>query len=303
MTITAVVLGAGDDRDRRGDGADDGDDHGELERGHGLEPPDDHGAAGAGFAHAHAVVHVRDERLHRPASVTIPEGQTSASFRIATTSISSTTTVSLGATWSGTQQATPFSVLGSKGTALPPPPQGLDLEPSSLSPVAVGQQHLNIFVTWDGSLHALTPPISSGSLPAGMILRPFNAIAWMITGVPTTQQTKAFVLEFTAPNGAGWGVPIVWTVGPPAPLSISGAAVPDGTVGQPYDGGFFFGGGVPPYRWSISAGKLPPGLQINSTTSEISGTPTTAGTFDFTVRLTDSTGVFLDIPEEVVISS
>jgi hypothetical protein len=238
-----------------------------------------------------------------PASVTIPEGQTSVSFAISTTAQQTTAAVSLGATWSGSQQAVLFNVLGTRGgAALQPAPQSFDLEPASLSPVAVGQEHLNIFVTWDGALQALTPSISSGSLPAGMILRPFNAVAYVITGVPTTQQTKAFVLKFTAANGAAWGVPIVWQVGPPAPIHISGGSIPDGVVGQPYDGGFFFGGGVAPYRWSISAGTLPNGLKINSTTSEISGTPQVRGTFDFTVRLTDSIGEFLDIPETVVIS-
>jgi hypothetical protein len=53
---------------------------------------------------------------------------------------------------------------------------------------------------------------------------------------------------------------------------------------------------------SISAGVLPPGLGINSSTSEITGTPTTRGTFSFTARVTDSRGAFLDTPEAITIS-
>ncbi|MHC4714723.1 MAG: Ig domain-containing protein, partial [Planctomycetota bacterium] len=47
-------------------------------------------------------------------------------------------------------------------------------------------------------------------------------------------------------------------------------------------------GGVTPYSWSIVSGSLPTGLSLNSGTGEISGTPTTGGTSNFTVRATDS---------------
>ncbi len=83
---------------------------------------------------------------------------------------------------------------------------------------------------------------------------------------------------------------------------ISQANFPPGQVGQAYDGGFFYGGGVPPCTWSISAGALPPGLAINTTTSEVKGTPTKAGTFSFTARIADSTGTFLDSPQTITIS-
>ena len=46
-------------------------------------------------------------------------------------------------------------------------------------------------------------------------------------------------------------------------------------------------GGTTPYSWAVSAGSLPDGLLLASF-GEISGTPATAGTFDFTVLVTDS---------------
>ena len=51
---------------------------------------------------------------------------------------------------------------------------------------------------------------------------------------------------------------------------------------------------MPPDRWSVSAGALPPGLKLNTTTSEVSGTPTKAGNFSFTLKLTDSKGVSVE---------
>lgn len=46
-------------------------------------------------------------------------------------------------------------------------------------------------------------------------------------------------------------------------------------------------GGVQPYKWSIGAGALPDGLTLGSD-GTVSGNPTTAGTFGFTVHVADS---------------
>jgi hypothetical protein len=46
-------------------------------------------------------------------------------------------------------------------------------------------------------------------------------------------------------------------------------------------------GGRPPHIWSLASGSLPPGLSL-SRTGTISGTLTSAGTFNFTVRVRDS---------------
>jgi hypothetical protein len=50
-------------------------------------------------------------------------------------------------------------------------------------------------------------------------------------------------------------------------------------------------GGMTPYSWSIVSGSLPAGLTLDSTSGEISGTPTTTGTSSFDVRLADANGL------------
>lgn len=52
----------------------------------------------------------------------------------------------------------------------------------------------------------------------------------------------------------------------------------------------YFSGGTAPYSYSISAGSLPPGLSLHASTGQITGTPTTAGSYSATVRVTDSAG-------------
>jgi hypothetical protein len=73
------------------------------------------------------------------------------------------------------------------------------------------------------------------------------------------------------------------------PLTIISAALPGGTLNVSYTAPLTASGGVTPYTWSISSGSLPTGLSLNSGTGVISGTPTTAGTYSFTARVTDST--------------
>jgi len=43
-----------------------------------------------------------------------------------------------------------------------------------------------------------------------------------------------------------------------------------------------------PYRWKLEAGNLPDGLELDSLTGVISGTPSVVDSFDFTIKVTDS---------------
>src|SRR5206468_1509087 len=70
-------------------------------------------------------------------------------------------------------------------------------------------------------------------------------------------------------------------------LTITTTTVPNGTVGSAYSFTMQAQGGVTPYAWSISAGSLPPGLSL-STGGDLTGTPTTAGTYNYTLSVIDS---------------
>lgn len=76
-----------------------------------------------------------------------------------------------------------------------------------------------------------------------------------------------------------------------AGLGISCGSPPAGEAGVAYTHTFPAGGGTPPYTFIITAGALPFGLALDSTTGEVSGVPLAGGVYDFTVQVEDSTQV------------
>ena len=66
---------------------------------------------------------------------------------------------------------------------------------------------------------------------------------------------------------------------------------PGGEVGVSYSDQLTVTGGTSPFTWSVSSGSLPPGLTLDGSTGLLSGTPTTAGSYAFTVKVTDSSGL------------
>lgn len=88
-------------------------------------------------------------------------------------------------------------------------------------------------------------------------------------------------------NGAAFLYP--GSDGGPGPLAVVTSSLPGGTVGTSYLQTLTGSGGTLPYSWSLVAGQgsLPPGLGLSGG-GVISGTPTTLGTYNFSVKVTDA---------------
>ena len=147
-----------------------------------------------------------------------------------------------------------------------------------------------------------TLSIVAGSLPPGLSLPgTFAGSADIVGGTPTDpgiQPGRNFTVQGTGDQGQPLYQPYTILVDQNLPLAINPGGGTDlgGTVGQAFAQDFFLSGGAAPYTWSVAAGQLPPGLTLRTTAgprdanNELAGTPTTAGTFTFTMRLTDYAG-------------
>ena len=74
-----------------------------------------------------------------------------------------------------------------------------------------------------------------------------------------------------------------------APTITTTESLPDGEVGTVYSQ-TLTATGDPTITWNVTSGTLPAGLTLDTNTGTISGTPTTANTYNFTVTATNDSG-------------
>jgi len=124
----------------------------------------------------------------------------------------------------------------------------------------------------------------SGSLPPGMNL----LYGGLIYGTPTVSGTYSFTVKAT--NGAGSDTKALSIVTNSTALPIiTTSSLPDGLAWYPYDTTQLYTSGNPPVTWLISSGSLPQGIEMDSN-GLIYGIPEVPGTFNFTVKATNSAG-------------
>jgi hypothetical protein len=115
--------------------------------------------------------------------------------------------------------------------------------------------------------------------------------AGLLSGTPAAGSalTSIFVKANDSAGGSSWQMQLFWLGrGAGSTQIIITKHVATGTAGQSYTGSFDVEGGVGPYTWgTATTGSLPPGLTIN-TSNQITGTPTTAGTYQVNFSVTDA---------------
>ncbi len=82
----------------------------------------------------------------------------------------------------------------------------------------------------------------------------------------------------------------LWAEASPGPAPVLGCPAGTGQVGRAFSSTPVVTGGVPPFVFSVGAGALPPGLTLNPLSGAIIGTPSTQGTFNFSLRVADAEG-------------
>ncbi|SDY91237.1 outer membrane autotransporter barrel domain-containing protein [Lysobacter sp. yr284] len=164
-----------------------------------------------------------------------------------------------------------------------------DFTPAAL-PTLYRTASYNIALAGSGGVAPYNYAIETGALPAGLSIS-----GGAIVGTPTASGAYTVTIKSTDSSLPGPGVPAVafrirtytGTVLEPPTVVVNPVTIPGATVGAAYNQAFTASGGTAPYAFAVSAGALPAGLTLD-TAGALTGTPTAAGTFNFTVRATDA---------------
>ncbi len=158
-----------------------------------------------------------------------------------------------------------------------------------------------------GQLFTFTPTATGGTgpytytvlttLPAGLTVSP----AGVISGVPSQEGTFNLTLRGQDALGAVVQANYGFVVSG-AGFRISTATLNTVRVNQPFTQTLATAGGTGTSSYVVQSGTLPTGL-ILSAAGVISGTPTTAGSFTFTIRATDGSNANAVATYTVVVSA
>jgi len=140
-------------------------------------------------------------------------------------------------------------------------------------------------------------------LPAGLTAS-LSGTQLTISGSPT--ETGTFWLGITLHDDGTNGDSIVamesLTVN--SALGVMTSSLPNGNEIMAYNQAIATTGGTGPLTFLVSAGALPAGLTLDSSTGVVSGTPAvgSAGSYPFTVEVTDAVGAVASQPYTIAVS-
>ncbi|HVF35334.1 MAG TPA: putative Ig domain-containing protein, partial [Candidatus Saccharimonadia bacterium] len=132
--------------------------------------------------------------------------------------------------------------------------------------------------------------LQGGELPPGLSRA---AATGVLDGTPTDVGTYEFNVRVTDQQPTTVVKAYTLTIQPaPVPLSITTASpLPNATQSSAYDRTLAATGGSGEYEtWGIVSGALPAGVALGTATGRLTGTPSAAGNYAFTVRVIDDAG-------------
>lgn len=165
-------------------------------------------------------------------------------------------------------------------------PASLSVTTATIPGGATGTAYSQALAASGGQLPYTWSLASGLPLPAGLTL----SSAGVLSGTPTVPGTYTFTVQVADALMHTATAVFTITITGTAP-TLTTASLPDANVGNAYSQALAATGGTSPYTFTIDSGALPAGLSLTGA-GVVSGTPTTAATSVFNVRVTDSLGAF-----------
>lgn len=132
-----------------------------------------------------------------------------------------------------------------------------------------------------GGTGSVSAAYVSGSFPSGVSL-----VGDRLQGTWPTGATGSYTAIFDLTDDEGTYTKVLTIDLYLLPMKLAGS-IPALLVGEPVSATFTASGGEGPYTYSVSAGSLPTGLSLNSSTGALTGTPATPGAYSFEITATD----------------
>jgi hypothetical protein len=162
---------------------------------------------------------------------------------------------------------------------------------SSLAGGAVGSSY-SAQLAAAGGISPYTWTVTNGTLAAGLTLAPSTGL---ISGTPTAAGAGTSSLTFKVtdsgtPNALAATQVLSLSITAAPAVNITTTSLPNGVLNAAYTGGVVTAtGGAGPLTFTLASGTLPAGLTL-SALGAITGTPSAAGSFNFSVKAADAFG-------------
>jgi hypothetical protein len=146
----------------------------------------------------------------------------------------------------------------------------------------------SVTLTSAGGIPPYSWSVTQGTLPAGLTLA---SSAGTISGIPTASGPSSFTIQVKDSGSPALTASGQFSIAiSPAPAIVfSTASLASATYNVAYTASVAATGGAGALTYQVTTGKLPTGLAMSSG-GAISGTPTAAGTANFTVTASDAYG-------------
>lgn len=222
-----------------------------------------------------------------PTGVTVIGGAAHGQTSVSATTVTYTPTTGYYGADSFSYQATDGNTTSATVTvSITVSPPTLVATPATLAAATAGTAYTPALSTSGGAAPYSYQVI--GTLPPGLALSPTG----VFSGTPTTANTYAFGVRVTdSSTGDGpSSKDTAYTLVVNAPqLAFALSSLPQSSTATSYTQRLQVSGGAAPYSFAVSSGALPTGLALASDGS-FSGTPQGAGSYTFTVTVTDANG-------------